>query len=574
LAAFPASAQVQVTAITGVRVFDGEQVLSNMTVLLREGRIAALGRQVQVPREAVVISGVGKTLLPGFIDAHVHTYGNSRADALRFGVTTELDMFTDWHALAQFKRDREDSSSHRAADVYSAGTLVTVENGHGTEFTLAIPTLDRAEDADAFIAARVAEGSDFIKLVLEDGSITGHSVPTLSEPSVRAAIQAAKARNKLAVVHVSTERDAMLALEAGADGLVHVFQDRPASDAFIALARERHAFVVPTLSVIDQSGPGSGPTLVHAQRMRTWINAEQGLALMNPFPQRSNSEQCSRNAKQSVRRLRAAGVPILAGTDAGNPGTAHGASLHGELQLLQGAGLSALDALASATSIPARHFGLGDRGRIAVGMRADLVLVQGDPTKELAATRAIVAIWKNGQQVDRSIEVTPGVPAPQRALVSDFEIGKPAANYGNGWQITTDDVIGGSSSAAFDVVRDGAQGTRGSLQITGEVRLGADYPWGGAALAFGTKAHPLDFSAKRELVFWAKSDRPGVVMLYSGDAPQPAIVPFAATLEWAEQRVPFEKFKGAELQRVRAISFAASNPPGKFQLSIDQVEIR
>jgi imidazolonepropionase-like amidohydrolase len=112
----------------------------------------------------------------------------------------------------------------------------------------------------------------------------------------------------------------------------------------------------------------------------------------------------------SVARLHAAGVPILAGTDAPNPGTAHGPSLHGELELLVRAGLTPVEALRAATSTPARVFRLGDRGRIAPGMRADLVLVDGDPTSDVTATRRITRIWKNGFPVDRTIKPPPPRP--------------------------------------------------------------------------------------------------------------------------------------------------------------------
>src|SRR5262249_39948733 len=98
-----------------------------------------------------------------------------------------------------------------------------------------------------------------------------------------------------------------------------------------------------------------------------------------------------------------AGVEILAGTDANNPGTAHGASLHDELSLLVQDGLAnATAALTAATSAPARRFGLTDRGRVAPGLRADLLLVDGDPTTRIADTRRIVAVWKHGLRMDRA----------------------------------------------------------------------------------------------------------------------------------------------------------------------------
>lgn len=92
---------------------------------------------------------------------------------------------------------------------------------------------------------------------------------------------------------------------------------------------------------------------------------------------------------------------MMAGTDAPSPGTAYGASQHGELELLVGAGLTPLQALVAATSAPARAFRLADCGRIGPGLRADLVLVEGDPDRDITATRRIVGVWKRGVAVER-----------------------------------------------------------------------------------------------------------------------------------------------------------------------------
>ncbi len=94
-------------------------------------------------------------------------------------------------------------------------------------------------------------------------------------------------------------------------------------------------------------------------------------------------------------------MPVLAGSDAGNRGVLHGASLHGELALLHEAGMTAVEALTAATAGPADAFGLHDRGRIREDRRADLVLVDGDPTSDLAATARIARFWKAGREADR-----------------------------------------------------------------------------------------------------------------------------------------------------------------------------
>jgi hypothetical protein len=127
-------------------------------------------------------------------------------------------------------------------------------------------------------------------------------------------------------------------------------------------------------------------------------------------------------ALRSVAALHQAGLQVLAGTDANYPepdgGNAilnafagHGIALHHELALLVQAGLPPAAALAAATSAPARLFGLTDRGRIAAGLRADLLLVDGDPCADITATRNIAAIWRNGTRLHRQSQ-----PAPHPAM--------------------------------------------------------------------------------------------------------------------------------------------------------------
>jgi imidazolonepropionase-like amidohydrolase len=94
--------------------------------------------------------------------------------------------------------------------------------------------------------------------------------------------------------------------------------------------------------------------------------------------------------------LHEAGVPIVAGTDANPWAPRHGVGLHRELELLTGAGLTPMEALASATGAPAVHFGLTDRGRVRPGLRADLLLVDGDPTTDITAIGAVVDVWRRG----------------------------------------------------------------------------------------------------------------------------------------------------------------------------------
>ena len=575
-------------AITHVRVFDGARMAGDMTVIVRDGRIKNVGARLPVPAGLTTVDGAGKTLLPGFIDAHTHSWGDAQQDALRFGVSAELDMLGDWNRLPALKAQRESLARTRQADLWSAGAAVTAPKGHGTQFGMDVPTLAADGDAKAFVGARVAEGSDYIKLIVEDMSAHGAGAhgkrslwPTLASPQLAAGITAARAAGKLAVMHVSHLKDARDAIVHGADGLVHVFID-PADAAFVRLAKQRDAFVIPTLSVIaTMAQSGEGETLGNDARVQPWLTDAQRGTLKAVYPGAQPRPSALENALQSVRALHGAGVDILAGTDAGNPGTAHGASMHGELELLVRAGLTPVQALAGATSVPARRFGLQDRGRIAAGMRADLVLVDGDPSQDITATRAIASVWKNGYQVARNLPqqatAAGGEALPAGTLVSDFEDAIASA-LGAGWQPTTDQMMGGASIVAFARVEKGAKGSRGALAVSGEIRPGSAYPWAGVML-FPAKQpmQPVDMSLRKELVFQARGDgRTYQLMLFSGAQAQamPSMQTFVAGKDWQEIRVPLAAFPGADPARVRGIAFTAGQPAAAFHFQIDDVELR
>ena len=98
--------------------------------------------------------------MPGLIDAHAHVYGSALEDAIEAGVTTVLDMFTDPKMAANVRKEQEAGRMLDKADLYSAGILVTAPGGHGTEYGIPIPTLSSPDSAQAFVDARLAEGSD------------------------------------------------------------------------------------------------------------------------------------------------------------------------------------------------------------------------------------------------------------------------------------------------------------------------------------------------------------------------------------------------------------------------------
>ncbi|HRQ63666.1 MAG TPA: amidohydrolase family protein [Xanthomonadaceae bacterium] len=552
--------------LRGAQVFDGERLHRNRDVLVQDGRIAAVGPKVPAPAGTPEFSAEGHTLLPAFIDAHTHNFGDARSDALRFGVATQIDLFTAVDSLAAARVERESLERTDQADLWSAGTLLTVARGHGTQFGLPIPTLDDATQADAFVAARIAEGSDFIKLVLEPGRSFGSTMPTLDAATVKSAIEAAHARGKLALVHVSTAVDARTAIEAGGDGLAHLFADTLADADLLALAREREVFVIPTLAVLE-SVAGRAHGLDDDPRILSHLSPVQRESLARQFPGNGVRAKLIERALGNARALHEAGVTLLAGSDAPNPGTAHGASLHRELELLVEAGLTPAQALAAATAHPAKRFALADRGRITSAMRADLVLVEGDPLADIRATRAIAAVWKNGYRVARLR--FDGTAADQAAPLTEPVLGR-FDEGDDGWMPTTDRIRGGTSDVAMVV-------SGGRLAIDADVRAGSMWPWAGAMRMLGTAPmEPVDARDHATLHVRLRASGPVQVLFFSGAsaAGVPASWPITDVADWTEVSIPLAAVEGFDAARARALAIVAGPQPGTVRIEVDSIELR
>ena len=507
-------------------------------------------------------------------------------EAEALGVTTVLDMFSEPGNVRLNKAKEGSGAGLAGADIYSAGIAATVPHGHGTEYGFDIPTLTTPAEAQDWVDARIAEGSDYIKIILEDGSGFGATIPTLDRPTINALVIAAHKRHKLAVFHIGSYQGAREAIEAGADGLMHLFIDRlpePGVGAFVAA---HHVFVVPTLSVL-LSASGSrveGKSRAADKRMTDYLPAPDLENLVKSFV--AGKTMHYEATAETIRQLQAAHVDILAGTDAPNPGTVFGASLHGELELLVAAGLTPEEALRAATSRPADCFKLADHGRVAVGKRADLLLVTGDPTVNITDTRNIVAVWKSGHADDRAAyaaeiadEKKAGAPgSPPLAVgdgtISSFEDGTDHTAFGVGWSKSTDGLIGGKSTTDYVVVAEGANGTKKSLKITGDIVGDVPYNWAGAMFSPGARAFaPVNLSKAPGLQFWAKGDGKTYRIMYftPGGGNIPQVETFVAGAEWNHYTFPFSKFGDSDGHDVQAILFTGGPDAGKFNFQIDEV---
>ena len=559
-------------AIVDVTLFDDEAFRRNQDVWVENGRVRRVGARLRLPEDLPRVDGRGHTLLPGLIDGHVHTFAGTLADALRFGVTSVLDQFTDPALLAGARAARDEIARTGDADLFSAGMLATAPGGHGTQFGMAVEPLTEPADAAAWVRARKQEGSDWIKVVSEDGGAYRGEIPSLNRETIAALIDAAHGEGLLAVVHVSSLEAALEAVSLGADGLVHTWFDAAIPEEDARSFAQAGVFVVPTLSVIMGLFGDSTGLRVLDETDESLVSPMQRQTLSNRFqvPEGPDPEV----ALENLRRLHAAGVRIVAGTDAPNPGTATGLSMHGELRLLERAGLESHEVLAAATSAAAEAFGIPERGRIAEGYIADLLLVRGDLEGDVSRSADIVTIWKDGYPVVREAVATafsPEIaPAPEGPVVVDFEDGLDSG-FGFGWQATTDAMNGGASTADL-AVEDGA------LVVRGETRTGSAFPWAGAIWFLGAQPmEAVDFSGRSVLRFRTRGDGRSYTVMFFGAgaaASVPPMVPFEAGPEWAVVEIPLESFATADPTTISGLAFVAQAPLGAFAFELDDIEIR
>jgi len=369
------------TAITNVRLLDGDSLSDELTVVLNGSLIASVSSEPVDVADA--IDGRGCVLLPGLIDSHLHVDGRASLEACaNWGLTTVVDLAVrDIRSLDPL-RDSDDLPT-----VLTAGVPASAPGGQHVK-KMGFPSSSALPDAAAarsFVAEQVAAGADLIKVIVEDPKVPG--TKALPVAVIAAVVTAAHDAGKLVVAHAVTTASITTAHEAGVDVITHAPLNADLAPDLIASLASHQVVLIPTLTMMR----GAVSTLTKSKMLK--VLSTLGIAPKLDYA----------HAEASVALAQSAGITVLAGTDANTEPLVparppYGESLHDELELLVAAGLSPAEALRSATTAPARVFGLTDRGSVTPGLRADLVLIEGDPTQDITATRNIRETWIGGTQ--------------------------------------------------------------------------------------------------------------------------------------------------------------------------------
>lgn len=427
-------------AIVGATLVDGTgaEPVEDAVVVVGDGRILCAGPRADctVPGDAETIDAGGAWLTPGLIDAHVHFsqtgWYDGRPDAVdlrdqypypdviadleahphRFfdaylcsGVTSVFDVGGypwTWSLRRRFQDD------HHAPRIAAAGPLLST-----VDFWLNLPGqqqfiyMANDETVRRAVQSHAAFETDAVKIwyIMPPQPPDTARVQRL----VRVAADEASARGLRLIVHATGLWEAKDAIRAGADLLVHSVWSEPVDDEFIALARESGVVYTPTNTVVEgyeraARGTVDGslyPLECADERSRALVASPLSADRVPQSRMTPESARATRRrieiGRQNAKRLHDAGVAIAVGTDAGNPGTLHGPSIYREMELLQEAGLAPMDVLVAATKIGARAMGRdGELGTVEQGKVADLLLIDADPTEDIANARRVRWVMKGG----------------------------------------------------------------------------------------------------------------------------------------------------------------------------------
>lgn len=361
--------QKNYVVITNVDVFDGMVIKEGVNFVFRDSLIIAIDQTGKKYKNATLIDGRGKTIIPPLINAHVHIASpENLKEALQVGIFGMMDMFTvDRRAI--YLRSFNDSTNY--AHYYSSHIGATAPNGHGTQYGVKIPTINDSLSPAAFVKERIRLGADYLKITQE------HTMAKLNSAQLSELISEAHRHHKIVVAHVSELNDAIELVNSDIDGLAHIWyrENVFASEIELNKLKNNNTFIIPTLSVIEKA-------IAYAAETRSDTS-------MMPFEK----------VLQEVNKAYQKGIPILAGTDARNFNMNYTTQYFEEFKLLSQSGMSNIDVLKAGTSNIYKAFQLKEFNNLTRHSLANFILIEGKPQLKIEDIRNKKRIWKKGIEI-------------------------------------------------------------------------------------------------------------------------------------------------------------------------------
>ncbi len=589
-----------ITAITGARVIDGTGTPARVeTVVISGNRIVAVSDHAEIPAGARVVDATGETLVPGLFDLHTHLnasatdavddFGKSLKAYLVCGVTSVNDYSVYGEMLAPL-RAMQSSGVLVGPKVNFAIRFGTPE-GHGTEFGWGdyfTQLVSTPAEAHAAMKKILPYKPDVIKAFTDGWRYgRGNDLTSMNLETLSAIVEDAHNAGIKVFTHTVTLNGAKIAARAGVDVLAHGVGDAAVDDELIALLKKSGTGYVSTLATYE---PPTGRTLsprlldllAPGDRQYATRAAEQRV----PAPS-SPAMRRWQFLQENIRRLSAAGIPIGVGTDAGVGGTYHGWSTLHEMELLVSSGLTPMQAITAGTATSARLVGEDDeRGTIAPGKIADLLLVKGSPDQNISEIENTSAVFLGGQQLDlraleSAIQSPQFTPLPAHAIpatIYDAEREDGRTNLDTMLVDSTDPGPDHSRILFARTLREQGHSVttlaRMSPKQSAFVDLVIPLTRGAVELADISSFKGIEFSARGEGKYSILLDTYG-----ARKSSWPA-ASFAGEAKWKTVRIPFAAFQSKGVasplpfRNVRALHFEIARPAGTDAwLEIDDVKL-
>lgn len=387
------------TSIHHVRIFDGNHIIAeNGSILFDRSQILSVSQEQM--KGDVEIDGTGKTVMPGLIDCHVHlgvgTLGSKASQEeqavgmlnqfqalLSHGITTVRNMGTADDCDIKI-RDLIKCGYLKGPRILASGRGISITGGHGWIMNYEADTPDETRKA---ARKAVYNGADVLKMFATGGMGTKGSIPNapqLSEEQMRVICEEADRTGLLTAAHCTGAEGAKRAIRAGVRSIEHIQMD----EEIAALMKEYGSFYCPTIVTRYNIIHSTEPEYEHMRKKA--------------------SPQDLERKRKAIGLCLSYGIPVCAGTDSIgtvlNDGlTRMGESLLTELQIYNEYGMTTMEVLRSATSVAARMLRIEDEaGTLEAGKNADLILVNGNPTKDLADLKNLVITVKDGEVLYRA----------------------------------------------------------------------------------------------------------------------------------------------------------------------------